>query len=96
MMVIGKNIFLNVIMYIPNILNKKNPIIILQNIFLPSYLTYQDLRLDPLVDRHQTNEIAPIGPFCASCARLVDIAQTVSMPILVRPRPPPWKSNLGW
>ena len=57
-------------MYIPNILNKKNPIIILQNIFLPSYLIYQDLRLDLLVDRHQTKDLAPIGPFCASCARL--------------------------
>ena len=57
-------------MYIPNILNKKNPIIILQNIFLPSYLTYQDLRLDPLVDPYQTKDLAPMGHSYASCARL--------------------------
>ena len=57
-------------MYIPNILNIKNPIIILQNIFLPSYLTYQDLRLDRLVDRHQTIDLGAVCQFYAPCARL--------------------------
>ena len=57
-------------MYIPNILNKKNPIIILQNIFLPSYPTYQDLGLNPLVDPYQTIDLASVCHFYSSCARL--------------------------